>query len=102
MNLAWLLKTSTIGTALTLSAAATASILLLAPAGLPSLHRRRTELASHKQNLFGISKQNRVLFDEVRRLNDKDPDLMEALVRRLGYDRPGEVVYVFGDQAAKH
>jgi len=102
MNLAWLLKSKTIWTALTLSISSTMFILLFTPSGLPSLQRRQTELLSHKLNLFGISKQNKVLFDEVRRLNEKDPILMEALVRRLGYDRPGEVVYVFGDQPQKN
>jgi cell division protein FtsB len=101
MNLAWLLKPKTIWIALTLSVCSTASILLFAPGGLPSLRKRQTELLSHKLNLFGVSKQNKALFDEVRRLSEKDPDLMESLVRRLGYDRPGEVVYVFGDQAPK-
>jgi cell division protein FtsB len=101
MNLAWLLKPKTIWVALTLSVSATAFVLLLTPGGLPSLGKRKTELLSHKLNLLGISKQNKALFDEVRRLSEKDPDLMEALVRRLGYDRPGEVVYVFGDPAPK-
>jgi cell division protein FtsB len=101
MNLAWLLKSKTIWMALALSTSVTAFILLLTPGGLPTLRKRQTELFSHKLNLYGISKQNKALFDEVRRLSEKDPDLMEALVRRLGYDRPGEVVYVFGDQAPK-
>jgi hypothetical protein len=101
MNLAWLLSPKTIWIALSLSICSTASILLFAPGGLPSLGKRRTELFSHKLNLLGVSKQNKALFDEVRRLSEKDPDLMESLVRRLGYDRPGEVVYVFGDHADK-
>jgi cell division protein FtsB len=102
MNLAWLLKSKTIWIAFLLSSCATAYILVLSPKGLPALSKRRTELLSHKLNLFGISKQNRALIDEVNRLREKDPDLMEALVRRLGYDRPGEVVYVFGDQTPKN
>jgi cell division protein FtsB len=84
--------------ALALSGAATASVLWFTAEGLPSLHRRQAELLNHKINLFDLSKQNRKLFDEVQRLNIRDPELMEAMVRRLGYDRPGEKVYVFGDQ----
>jgi hypothetical protein len=98
MNLAWLLKPKAIWTALALSISSTAAILFFAPGGLPSLGKRKTELFSHKLNLLGVSRQNKALFDEVRRLSEKDPDLMESLVRRLGYDRPGEVVYVFGEQ----
>lgn len=98
MNLAWLLKSSTIWIAIALSGTATMSALWFSPEGLPSLRKRQAELLSHKTNLFFISKQNRMLFDEVWRLNNKDPELMEAIVRRLGYDRPGEKVYVFGDQ----
>ncbi|MDR1842084.1 MAG: septum formation initiator family protein [Holophagales bacterium] len=101
MNLAWLLKSSNIWMAMALSGAITASILLFTPGGLPSLRKRQDELYSHKLNLYGLSRQNMALFDEVRRLNEKDPELMEALVRRVGYDRPGEVVYVFGDHTAK-
>jgi hypothetical protein len=79
----------------------TASILLFTPGGLPSLSKRQSELLNHKFNLYGLSKQNQDLLDEVRRLGDKDPELMEALVRRLGYDRPGEKIYIFGDQAPR-
>jgi len=101
MNLAWLLKSSTIWTALALSGVITTLILLLTPSGMPALRKRQDELYSHKLNLYSLSKQNKTLFDEVRRLGEKDPELMEALVRRVGYDRPGEVVYVFGDQTTK-
>ena len=84
-----------------LSGVMTASILLFTPGGLSALRKRQAELVSYKLNLFGMSKQNQALYDEVRRLGDKDPELMESLVRRLGYDKPGEKVYVFGDQAIK-
>jgi hypothetical protein len=87
--------------ALALSGAVTVSILLFTPGGLPSLRKRQSELVNHKFNLLGLSKQNQHLLDEVRRLGEKDPELMENLVRRLGYDRPGEKVYIFGDQAAR-
>ena len=69
MNLAWLLKSKTIWIALTLSVSSIMFILLFTPSGLPALQRRQTELLSHKLNLLGIYKQNKLLFDEVRRLN---------------------------------
>jgi len=74
---------------------------LFTPSGLPSLSKRKETLYSHKLNLYNLSMQNIALRDEVRRLNEKDPELMEALVRRIGYDRPGEVVYVFGEQTTR-
>jgi hypothetical protein len=98
MNLAWLLKSSTIWIALGLSVIVTASILLFTPGGISSLRKRQSELFSHKLNLYSLSIQNKSLFDEARRLNDPDPASMESLVRRIGHDRPGEKVYVFGDQ----
>jgi cell division protein FtsB len=85
--------------ALMVSGTITASVLLFSGGGLPSLRRRQAELISHKTSLYSLSKHNRVIQSELRRLSDKDPELMEALVRRLGYDRPGETVYVFGDPA---
>jgi cell division protein FtsB len=100
MNLAWLLKSSTIWMALMVSSAVTASVLLFSGGGLPSLRKRQAELISHKTSLYSLSKHNRAIETELRRLGDKDPELMEALVRRLGYDRPGETVYVFGDPSA--
>ena len=97
MNLAWLLKSSTIWVALLVSIAVTVSIFLFAPSGLSKLSKRKAELSAHRYNLYDISMQNRALLEEVRRLNSKDAELMEMLVRRAGYDRPGEIVYVFGD-----
>ncbi|MCL1893893.1 MAG: septum formation initiator family protein [Holophagaceae bacterium] len=99
MNLAWLLKSRTVGAILALSGAVTSSVLMFSSEGLPSLRKRQAELFSHKTNLYAISIQNRNLRDEVSRLIQKDPELMEALVRRLGYDLPGETVYLFGDQS---
>ena len=96
-----MLRSSTIWMALALSGALTVFILMFTPGGLSSLRKRQSELFNHKLNLFGLSKQNQSLLDEVRRLGEKDPELMEALVRRLGYDRPGEKVYIFGDQATR-
>ena len=101
MNPTWLLKSSSIWVALALSGAVTAAILLFTPGGLPSLRKRQAELVSHKLNLLGLSKQNTSLSDEVHRLGAKDPELMEALVRRVGYDRPGEKIYVFSNQPNK-
>jgi hypothetical protein len=85
--------------ALVISGVVTASVLLFSSGGLPSLHKRQAELISHKTSLYSLSKQNRTIEVELRRLSNKDPELMEALVRRLGYDRPSETVYVFGDPA---
>jgi hypothetical protein len=101
MNLVWLLKSSTIWIALLLSGAVTASILLFTPGGMPLLRKRQNELITYKHNLYAISKQNRFLSSEIRRLSNQDGELMESLVRRLGYDRSGEVVYVFGDSTSK-
>ena len=101
MNSAWMLKSSTIWMALVLSGGVTTFILVFTAGGLPALRKRQVELVSYKLNLFGLSKQNQALYDEVRRLGNKDPELMESLVRRIGYDRPGEKVYVFGDPAVK-
>ena len=101
MNSAWMLKSNTIWMSLGLSGAVTASILLFMPGGLPALRKRQVELVTYKLNLYSLSKQNQALYDEVRRLGNKDPELMESLVRRLGYDRPGEKVYVFGEQTIK-
>jgi cell division protein FtsB len=101
MNLAWLLKSRTICFALAASSALTVAVLLFSPKGVPSLNKRKAELFSHKTNLLALAKQNKKLFDDIRRLDSKDPELMEELVRRMGYDRPGEKVYVFGEQLNK-
>jgi cell division protein FtsB len=101
MNLSWLLKPSTIVMMLALSGAVTLCVMLFSTGGLPSLRKRQAELLSHKLNLYDLSKRNKALYDEILQLDRKDPELMEALVRRLGYDRPGEKVYVFGDHAPK-
>ena len=87
--------------ALGLSGAVTASILLFTPGGLPALSKRKDELVSYKRNLLSMSRQNQALNDEVLRLRGKDPELMESLVRSLGYVEPGERVFVFGDHAVK-
>jgi hypothetical protein len=101
MNLAWLLKSSTIWIALLLSSLSTASILLFTPGGMPSLRKRQGELVTHKRNLYDLSKQNRLLSGEIHRLSNQDGELMESLVRRSGYVGLGEVVYVFGETTPK-
>ena len=97
MKQPWLLKSGTIWAALLLSFTTTALILSFAPGGMSSLNKRRGELQSFKMNLHALSKQNRELAQEIHRLSVQDGEHMESLVRRMGYDRPGEVVYVFGD-----
>jgi len=65
MNLAWLLKSSTIWMALMLSGAVTASVLLFSGGGLPSLRKRQAELISHKTSLYSLSKHNRAIETEL-------------------------------------
>ncbi len=95
MNASWLLRSKTLGWTLGLSSATSVLILLFSPEGLPALRKRREEVQLLKQDLLQKIKANRELSEEVRRLAEKDPELMEALCRRQGYARPGETVYTF-------
>lgn len=95
VNVAWLMRPSTLGWALGISGALSVLILLFSPEGLPALRKREKEILVLKQDLIQKSKANQELADEVHRLADKDPELMEALCRRQGYARPGETVFTF-------
>ena len=95
MNANWLLKSSTLYTALALSALFSVAALLLSQDGLPELRKRQAELDQTQARLMALNHRNRELLEEVQRLAAKDPDLMEALARRQGYARPGETVYTF-------
>jgi cell division protein FtsB len=97
MNSAWLLKSSTLWTALVLSSVSSLAILWLSPDGLPELHKRMAELAGCKAELAEKLQQNRELGEEVHRLAARDPELLESLARRQGYARPGETIYTFRD-----
>jgi len=98
VNAAWLLKSSTLWGVLGLSGLFSTIILWASPDGFPSLHKRQSELRSLRAELVEKSARNRQLLDEVSRLSRQDPELMEALARRQGYARPGEVVYTFRDR----
>jgi len=97
MNSAWLLKSSTLWTALGLSAASSLAILFLSPVGILDLRQSQAELRSTKEDLTQKARQNRELAEEVRRLAARDPELFEALARRQGFAKPGETIYTFRD-----
>ena len=99
MNAAWLLKSSTLWGILGLSGMLSTLILWISPDGFPSLRKRQAELHGLRSELVEKSQRNRQLLDEVNRLCRQDPELMEALARRQGFARPGEVVYTFKDRA---
>jgi cell division protein FtsB len=99
VNAAWLLKSSTLWGVLGLSGLGSTLILWISPDGFPSLGKRQAELRVLRSELLEKSAKNRQLLDEVSRLCRQDPELMEALARRQGYARPGEVVYTFRDRA---
>ena len=99
MNAAWLLRSSTLWGVLGLSGLFSTIILWASPDGFPSLHKRQSELRSLRAELVEKGARNRQLLDEVSRLSRQDPELMEALARRQGYARPGEVVYTFRDRS---
>ena len=75
--------------------------ILWSPYGLPALHKREQEFLKQQQMLVDLNRKNRELAMEVKRLLDKDPELMESLARQRGYARPGETVYTFRDHGEK-
>lgn len=75
--------------------------ILWSPYGLPALHKRQQEFQRQQQMLVDLNRKNRELALEVKRLLDKDPELMESLARQRGYARPGETVYTFRDHGEK-
>ena len=75
--------------------------ILWSPYGLPALHKREQEFLKQQQMLMDLNRKNRELAMEVRRLLEKDPELMESLARQRGYARPGETVYTFRDHGEK-
>ncbi len=75
--------------------------ILWSPYGLPALHKREQEFLKQQQMLIDLNRKNRELAMEVRRLLEKDPELMESLARQRGYARPGETVYTFRDHGEK-
>jgi cell division protein FtsB len=76
-------------------------IILWSPYGLPALHKREQEFLKQRQMLMDLNRKNRELALEVKRLLDKDPELMESLARQRGYAKPGETVYTFRDYGEK-
>ena len=75
--------------------------VLWSPYGLPALHKREQEFLKQQQMLMDLNRKNRELALEVKRLIDKDPELMESLARQRGYAKPGETVYTFRDHGEK-
>ncbi|MBL0211063.1 MAG: septum formation initiator family protein [Holophagaceae bacterium] len=75
--------------------------ILWSPYGLPALHKRQQEFQRQQQMLMDLNRKNRELALEVKRLLDKDPELMESLARQRGYAKPGETVYTFRDHGGK-
>ena len=100
MNSAWLLESRVIMGALALSSLCSAGILF-SPYGLPAIHKRQQEFAKQQQALQELNRKNSELASEVKRLLEKDPELMESLARQRGYARPGETVYTFRDRNDK-
>jgi cell division protein FtsB len=98
MNPSWLLKSSTLWGVLALSGLVSTAILLFSPDGFPSLHKRQAELMEQQRQLLRMRRSNQELFEEVKRLAAKDPELYEALARQQGLARPGETVYTFRER----
>lgn len=95
MNASWLLKSSTLWSAMGASSLLCLLAMLFSQGGLPDLRKREAELLKAKTRLVALNHRNRELLEEVQRLAAKDPELMEALARRQGYARRGETVYTF-------
>jgi cell division protein FtsB len=74
------------------------AVLWFAPEGIPDLRKREAEVRQAQSRLLSLEKRNLELFDEVKRLARKDPEVMEGLARRRGLARPGETVYTFKDR----
>jgi len=100
MNTNSLLESRIIMTVLGISGFLSVAILW-SPYGLPALHKREQEFLKQQQMLMDLNRKNRELAMEVRRLLEKDPELMESLARQRGYARPGETVYTFRDHGEK-
>ena len=100
VNSTWLLESRIIMGTLAVSGLLSAAILF-SPYGLPAIHKRRQEFAKQQQLLMDLNQKNRELATEVKRLMDKDPELMESLARQRGYAKPGETVYTFRDRGEK-
>ncbi len=76
-------------------------VILWSPYGLPALHKRQQEFSRQQQLLLDLNRKNHEIALEVKRLLEKDPELMESLARQRGYARPGETVYTFRDPGEK-
>ena len=100
MNTTSLLESRVIMTVLGLSGFMSVAILW-SPYGLPAIHKREKEFARQQQMLVGLNHKNQELALEVKRLLDKDPELMESLARQRGYAKPGETVYTFRNHGEK-
>lgn len=98
MNATWLLRSGTVWGALGLSALLSAGVLWLSSEGLSALRQREQEVHQAQSKLLALERRNLELFDEVKRLARKDPELMEGLARRRGLARPGETIYTFKDR----
>lgn len=75
--------------------------ILWSPYGLPALHKREQEFSKQQLLLLELNRKNNEIALEVKRLLEKDPELMEALARQRGYAKPGETVYTFRDHGEK-
>ncbi len=100
MNTASFLESRVIMTVLGISGFLSVAILW-SPFGLPAIHKREQEFAKQQQLLLDLNHKNRELALEVKRLLDKDPELMESLARQRGYAKPGETVYTFRNHGEK-
>ena len=76
-------------------------VILWSPYGLPALHKREQEFSKQQQLLLDLNRKNNEIALEVKRLLEKDPELMESLARQRGYAKPGETVYTFRDHGEK-
>ncbi|MBL0312280.1 MAG: septum formation initiator family protein [Holophagaceae bacterium] len=76
-------------------------VILWSPYGLPALHKREQEFMNQQQKLMDLNRKNHEIALEVKRLLEKDPELMESLARQRGYAKPGETVYTFRDHGEK-
>ena len=102
MNASWLLRSSTLWGALGCSALLSTAVLWFSPEGVSDLRKREGEVAQAQAKLLNLERRNLELFDEVKRLARKDPELMEGLARRRGLARPGETIYTFKERGESH
>lgn len=96
-----MLQSRSLWVAFGLSTLTSIAIVFFSPLGLPSIRKREADLRSIQKDLAVKARQNRELFEEVKRLAARDPELLEALARRQGFARPGETVYTFRDPKTK-